>query len=129
MGQLAPVVVRHADSFHGLRWTPPGAAAFALTVGLGKDGDLAYALALTTLCAYTLPLVLGTYWIAQRSVLGKGEGKNRTRKNEQKKQMTVSPVYTGWNIPFMPGDSLGADEKELHYALRNAQLRMMALCR
>ncbi|MGH9904778.1 MAG: hypothetical protein ACRD8U_04230, partial [Pyrinomonadaceae bacterium] len=37
VGQLAPAIFKHADSFKGLRWTPPGAAAFALTKGL-RDG-------------------------------------------------------------------------------------------
>ena len=124
MGQLAPIVVRHAESFRGLRWTPPGAAAFALTVGLSENGDRTYALALMTLCAYTLPLVFGTYWIAQRSVLGKGEGKRRVA---QKQPAAASAVYTGWDIPFLPPDLSALIEKELKYALRNAQLRMMAL--
>ena len=124
MGQLAPIVVRHADSFRGLRWTPPGAAAFALTVGLGKNGDWAYLLALLTLCTYTVPLVYGAYWIAHRSVLGKGEGKRRVARKEQ---TPASPAYTGWEIPFLPADLSAVVEKELRYALRNAQLRMMAL--
>ena len=124
VGQLAPVVVRHADSFRGLRWTPPGAAAFALTVGLSENGDWTYALALITLCAYTLPLVFGTYWIAQRSVLGKGEGRRRIA---QKQPAATSAVYAGWDIPFLPADLSALIEKELRYALRNAQLRMMAL--
>jgi hypothetical protein len=124
MGQLAPIVVRHADSFRGLRWTPPGAAAFALTVGLGKNGDWPYLIALITLCAYIVPLVYGTYWFAQRSVLGKGEGKRRIVKKEQ---TTASPAYTGWEIPFLPADLSAVIEKEMRYALRNATLRMMAL--
>src|SRR6266566_4815174 len=124
MGQLAPLVLRHADSFRGLRWTTPGAAAFSLTVGLGRDGDWTYALALITLCAYTLPLAFGTYWIAQRSVLGKGGLKRRTVKKEQP---TASAAYTGWDIPFLSGELSALIEKELRYALRNAQLRMMAL--
>ncbi len=42
VGQLAPALVRHAESFRGLRWTPPGAAAVALTNGLraGRNGRL-----------------------------------------------------------------------------------------
>jgi predicted permease len=34
VGQLAPALLRHAESFRGLRWTPPGAAAMTLTSGL-----------------------------------------------------------------------------------------------
>ena len=125
MGQLAPLVVRHADSFGGLRWTPPGAAAFALTVGLGKNGDWPYVLSLITLCAYTLPLAFGTYWIAQRSVLGKGGRKRRTAPSPP--LAGSAAAYTGWDIPLLPAEVSGLVEKELRYALRNAQLRMMAL--
>jgi hypothetical protein len=123
MGQLAPVVMRHANSFRGLRWTPPGAAAFALSAGLAENGTHDYVLAMATLCAYTLVLVLATYWIAERSVLGKSEGKRPTLKP----QVTVLQEYTGWDIPFLPADLSAVVEKELRYALRNAQLRMMAL--
>ena len=38
MGQLTPYLARHVDSFRGLRWTPPGAAAFALSEGLRAGG-------------------------------------------------------------------------------------------
>src|SRR3989475_4769194 len=72
MGQLAPIVMRHAESFRGLRWTPPGAAALALTDGLSADGGPAYVLALAMLSAYAAVLIFATYWIAQRAVLGKG---------------------------------------------------------
>ena len=128
MGQLAPLVLRHAESFRGLRWTPPGAAAFALTVGLGKHGDWAYLISLITLCVYTVPLAFGTYWIAQRSVLGKGGLKRRTaRKRQGEEPVTARAAYTGWDIPLLSPDLSALVEKELRYALRNAQLRMMAL--
>jgi hypothetical protein len=124
MGQLAPLVIRHADSFRGLRWTPPGAAAFALTDGLQKNGEWAYVLAVITLCVYSLPLAFGTYWMAQRSVLGKG---GRKRRAAPIAPVTVGAAYTGWEIPWLPSDLSGVVEKELRYALRNPQLRMMAL--
>jgi hypothetical protein len=124
IGQLMPLIVQHADSFRGLRWTPSGAAAYALTVGLSRNGDWDYALALVTLLVYTVPLGFGTYWIAQRSVLGKGGRKRRT---VAKEQPVAGPAYTGWEIPFLPADLGAVIEKELRYALRNAQLRMMAL--
>ena len=124
MGQLAPIVVRHADSFRGLRWTPPGAAAFALTVGLGQERRVGLRARLANPLCLHLALIFGTYWIAQRSVLGKGEGKRRLVKKEL---TTASAAYTGWDIPFLPADLSAVIEKELRYALRNAQLRMMAL--
>ena len=52
-GQVAPMLFRHAESFTALRWTPPGAAAYALTHGL-RQGQLAgYALALVVISAYS----------------------------------------------------------------------------
>jgi hypothetical protein len=123
LGQLAPAIFRQAESFKGLRWTPPGAAALALTNGL-RDGQAAeYALALTTLAGYTVILVVTTYWIAQRSVLGKEGAKRR-----------IAPVmrpsnaaYTGWEPPWLSPQLAAIVEKELRYVMRNAQLRMMVL--
>src|SRR5206468_9119179 len=37
-GQIAPVLFRHADSIKTLRWTPPGAIAYALAQGL-REGN------------------------------------------------------------------------------------------
>ena len=123
IGQLAPIAIQHYRSFSGLRWTPPGAAALALIEGLREGGGKAYAFALATLVGYTVPLILATYWIAQRAALGKGE---RRRSNRSKPQV-ASAQYTGWEIPFLPPDLSALIEKEVHYALRNVQLRMMAL--
>src|SRR5947209_18127030 len=52
MGQLAQYMTRHAESLSSLRWTPPGAAATALTEGLSEGGGGAYVLALLTLAGY-----------------------------------------------------------------------------
>ena len=124
MGQLAPLVMRHADSFRGLRWTPPGAAAVAFSDGLGPGGNQTYVLALVILSAYSAALIFATYWVAQRAALGKGEGKHR---KVPVVQTTTRDTYTGWNIPFLPEDLVALIEKELRYAARNAQLRMLAL--
>ena len=124
MGQLAPLVMRHAESFRGLRWTPPGAAALALSDGLSADGGPSYVLALAMLSAYAAVLIFATYWIAQRAVLGKGGVK---RRKAVPIQTVEREIYTGWDIPFLPADLSAVIEKELRYALRNAQLRMLAL--
>jgi hypothetical protein len=124
MGQLAPIVVRHANSFRGLRWTPPGAAALAFSDGLNPGGTPVYLLSLAILVGYAAVLILATYWIAQRNALGRGEGK---RRKVPVVQATTRAIYTGWNIPFLPADLTALIEKEARYALRNAQLRMLAL--
>ncbi len=124
VGQLAPVVLRHAESFKGLRWTPPGAAAFALTAGLQKGAETEYAIAIATVCAYTITLVLATYWIARRAVLGKGGAK---RRNGPAKPQQERINYTGWALPLLTPQLSAVIEKELRYVLRNAQLRMMVL--
>src|SRR5258705_87879 len=36
-GQLAPILFKHAESIKALRWTPPGAAAFAIANGSSRD--------------------------------------------------------------------------------------------
>ena len=123
MGQLAPIVMRHAESFRGLRWTPPGAAALAMTDGLSSDGGPAYVLALGMLSAYAAILIFATYWIAQRAVLGRGGVKRR----KAPIQSVARETYIGWDIPFLPADLSAVIEKEFRYALRNAQLRMLAL--
>ena len=124
VGQLAPVVLRHAESFKGLRWTPPGAAAFALTTGLQKGAETEYVLAIATLTAYTTILVLATFWIARRVVLGKGGAR---RRKDRARLQRESSNYTGWKLPLLTPQLAALVEKELRYVLRNAQLRMMVL--
>ncbi len=72
LGQVAPALFKYAESFRGLRWTPPGAVALALTDGLTEGGGLDYFLALITLTAYSALLIVASYWVAQRAALGKG---------------------------------------------------------
>ncbi len=123
IGQLAPALLRHAESFRGLRWTPPGAAAVALTSGLreGAAGD--YLLAVATLTGYTVILIAASYWIAQRAVLG-GGGKRRAAVGAGQ---ASTEAYTGWELPLVSQQLSAVVEKELRYVMRNAQLRMMVL--
>ncbi len=123
MGQLWPIVVRHAEWFRGLRWTPPGAAAIAMSEGLAANGGSDYLIALVVLSGYGLVLIYATYWVAQRAVLGKGESKRR----KTSPSPTVPENYAGWELPLVSLDLSAIIEKESRYAMRNAQLRMIAL--
>lgn len=120
-GQIAPLLVQHADSLKALRWTPPGAAAYLIDSRLQKD-PLTYLGFVLLLSFYTVVLVAGTYWIARRSALGY-EGKRRRKTPVASNDY----VYTGWRLPFIPDDMTAIFEKELRYASRNAQVRMLAL--
>ena len=120
-GQVAPILFKHAESFRSLRWTPPGAAAFLLLGG--ANDTVAYALAFAALSAYGVALVVLTYWMARRAALGM-EGRRR-----QKTAVVANAVtgYSGWQLPLVPAELSAVVEKEVRYAMRNAQLRMMAL--
>jgi hypothetical protein len=122
LGQLAPIFLKHADSIAALRWTPPGAVAFALTHGLRSGHAAEYVLVLSLLFAYTSVLVLFTYWLTRRATLGGGSAKQRS-------QRAAAPgkQYAGWSLPFISPELSAIIEKELRYATRNAQLRMMTL--
>lgn len=123
-GELASYMMRHTDSLGGLRWTPPGAAAIALTEGLRPGGEGAYSLSLAVLAGYTIILVFVTYLIARRAALGAGgEKRASVRTTTQGEGL----VHTGWQLPFLSAPISAVVEKELRYAMRNAQLRMMAL--
>jgi len=124
LGQLAPAIFKHAESIEGLRWTPPGAAAFALTGGL-RDGHAAeYLAALITLTGYATILIATSYLIARRAALGKGGAK---RKIAPAARDSKTEAYTGWEIPGLSTQLSAIVEKELRYVMRNAQLRMMVL--
>jgi len=123
-GQIAPVLFRHADSITALRWTPPGAIAYALTHGL-RDGHAAgYTLALAVVTAYTFILIAVTYWLSRRAILGGGRPRRIKRDTLPG---TTSETYTGWELPMMSPALSAIVEKELRYVLRNAQVRMMAV--
>jgi ABC-type transport system involved in multi-copper enzyme maturation permease subunit len=121
-GQVAPMLVKHADSIRYLRWTPPGAAAFLLTTNAAAD-QVSYLAAFVALSAYAVALVVATYWLARRAALGL-EGKRRRRVSVQP---TTVEDYSGWQLPFISAQLSAVLEKELRYAMRNAQVRMMAL--
>jgi hypothetical protein len=121
-GQVAPILVKHADSIRYLRWTPPGAAAFLLTTNAATD-QASYAAALIALSAYAVGLTVATYWLARRAALGL-EG---MRRRKVAVQPTTVVSYSGWQLPFMSAQLSAVLEKELRYAMRNAQVRMMAL--
>ena len=122
-GQIAPILFRHAESVRSLRWTPPGAAA-ALLVASSNNDSFGFGVAFATLSAYAIALIAVTYVIARRAALG-FEGR-RKRKAEVETR-TDTPQYGGWNLPFVSADLSAIIEKELRYATRNAQMRMMAL--
>jgi hypothetical protein len=125
-GELTAYMMRHADSLGRLRWTPPGAAAIALTEGLRAGGEGEYALALMVLAGYTTILVFVTYLIARRAALGAG-GAKRTSVQTQIPVDEVAVMHTGWQLPLLSAPISAVIEKELRYAMRNAQLRMMAV--
>jgi hypothetical protein len=124
VGELAAYMSRHPGDLRALRWTPPGAAAIALTEGLRAGGEGAYALSMMTLAGYTLLLVFVTYLVARRAALGAG-GERRASTRVQAKRETTA--QTGWQLPYLSPQISAVVEKELRYAMRNAQLRMMAV--
>lgn len=121
-GQIAPILFRHAESFRSLRWTPPGVAAFLL-VGNTENDLVQYAAAFATMSAYAIVFIVATYWIARRAALGLGG----RRKQKTAVVAETTPVYTGWQLPFVSAELSAIVEKELRYAMRNAQVRMMGL--
>ena len=121
-GQIAPIIFRHADSIAALRWTPPGAIAFALTRGLRRGHAFEYVLVLLLLAAYTTIFVVITFWLARRATLGGGASNPKRRQ-----QLVTDELHTGWNLPFISPALSAIIEKELRYTTRNAQLRMMTL--
>jgi energy-converting hydrogenase Eha subunit A len=123
IGQIAPMLFQHAESFRSLRWTPPGAAALLL-VSSTPAGEFGYAIGFLTLSAYSIALIAFTYAIARRAALGL-EGRRKRRVESEAR--TDAQDYAGWKLPLLPPDLSAVIEKELHYAMRNAQMRMMAL--
>ena len=123
IGQVAPMLIQHAESIRNLRWTPPGAAAFLLTAN-PVENTLAYTGVFLVLCAYAIAAIFATYWIARRAALGL-EGR-RKQKAAVNRDITLEG-YSGWQLPFASTELSAIVEKELRYAMRNAQVRMMAL--
>lgn len=127
MGQLISIISRHGEFFRGLRWTPPGAAAVALTTGLRPGGETDYALALLTLLAYAFVLTAAAYRVARRSALSAGGARLGGKGSAQTKDAEDKELTAGWHLPFTSAQLSAVVEKELRYAMRNAQLRVLAL--
>lgn len=123
-GQIAPILFRHAESLRSLRWTPPGAAALLLISTSPASGLGGYAVGFLTLSAYAVALIAGTYVIARRSALGV-EGRRKRRAKAE--TPADAQGYAGWKLPLLSPDLSAVVEKEWRYALRNAQVRMMAV--
>lgn len=134
MGKLLPLLESHPRFLEGARWTPPGAAADALTRGLLTGDVSALGLSTLTLIAYAVACVLLAYRVARRSALGAGGGGGGAKRAASKSSASAaSPAaapeaaYAGWQLPFVSHEFSALFEKEVRYALRNAQLRVIAL--
>jgi hypothetical protein len=128
LGQLMPVLERHSAQLEGARWTPPGAAAYALARGLAADGAGALAVSLLTLAAYAAACALLAYRIARRTAVGAGGGGGGAKRVvHAAHEAGREGNYVGWQLPFVSPQFSALVEKELRYALRNAQLRVIAL--
>jgi predicted permease len=123
LAQIAPALSRHVESIGVLRWTPPGAIAYALTDGLNPGQGLRFILSLILLTVYTLILVGFTYWLSHRAIFGGG----RKKRSSHVMAPIDKKVYSGWEFPLASSPLSALLEKELRYASRNAQLRMMAM--
>ena len=122
-GQVAPVLFRHAESISALRWTPPGAIAYALTHGL-NDGQLfGYIAAVVAVFAYTVLLIAISFWLSRRAIVGGG----RQRRVRPTATKPAEGSYSGWEVPFASSALSGVVEKEFRYVMRNAQVRMMTI--
>jgi hypothetical protein len=123
--RVAPHAARYEGSVRGLVWTPPGALASALTEGLGAGGGRAFALACATLAAYAAAFIAVTYMIARRAALGVGGA--RKGKSSKAASGRGLAAHAGWQLPLMSPQLSAVVEKEMRYAVRNAQLRAVAL--
>jgi hypothetical protein len=134
-GQLMPVLQRYAEYAEGARWTPPGAAAYALARGVFGGDAGALAVSLLTLGTYAAGCALLAYRVARRTALGAGggggAGRHASKANANAEAEARAPsgagAYAGWQLPFASPQFSALFEKELRYALRNAQLRVIAL--
>jgi len=120
--QVAPMLSHRLQSISGLRWTPPGAIAIALTKGLRTGGTTDLLLSLATLALFTVGFIAITFWQVRRGVVGGG----RVRSRKSQSTAVARDVYSGWSFPFASTQISAVLEKELRYLSRNAQLRMMA---
>jgi hypothetical protein len=122
LGQIAPILFRHADAISSFRWTPPGAIAYGLAYGLRPGNTAMFTLAFLGVAVYAALLIAVTYWLSRHYVLG-GGGRRRVR--TQRSPAPAAASYTGWALPLMSPALSAIVEKELRYLWRNAQVRMM----
>ena len=127
MGQLMPLLERYSSQLEYARWTPPGAAAYGLARGLFAGERGALAVSLLTLGAYAAVSVLLAYRIARRTALGANGGGGRAKKRTAPDTSKREAPYAGWQLPLASPQFSALFEKEVRYALRNAQLRVIAL--
>jgi hypothetical protein len=127
MGQLMPYLERHADSLGWAGWTPPGAAADALARGLFAGDRGALAVSVLTLGAYASVCALLAYRVARRTALGVGGGQAKPKEPQAAPHAGRAEGYAGWQLPFVSQEFSALFEKEVRYAMRNAQLRVIAL--
>jgi len=129
LGALSGLVLGQSDRLFAhlgrfpsaLRLTPMGAMAAALAGGAGMNAN--YLLSLAVLLAYTLLTTIATYKIARRALEGSGGGGARKVRVEAE---GAGAKAWGWRLPFGSEELSSVFEKELRYAMRNAQLRTMA---
>jgi len=137
---LMPLLERHPAVLEGARWTPPGAAAYALARGVFAGDLRALAVSLLTLAAYAAVCALLAYRVARRTALGAGGGGGKRRAASASSSSAGASAgaaagkgagraegYAGWQLPFVSPQFSALFEKELRYAMRNAQLRVIAL--
>ncbi|HEX8128458.1 MAG TPA: hypothetical protein VF527_05100 [Pyrinomonadaceae bacterium] len=108
-----------------LRLTPMGALAAALAGGAGLNAN--YLLSLAVLLLYTLLTTIATYKIALRSLGGSGGGGGGGARAVRVEADGAGAKPWGWRLPFGSEELSSVFEKELRYAMRNAQLRTMAV--
>lgn len=130
VGAFSGVLLGQAEHFFArldnfpvlLRWTPPGAVATALAGGAG--GHANYVFSLVVLLAYSFVATFATYKIASRALRGGGV---RKRAGVRVEARGAGARARGWQLPFLSDELSNIFEKELRYAMRNAQLRTMAI--
>lgn len=107
-----------------LRFTPMGALAAALAGGAGVNSN--YLLSLAVLVGYTLAATFATYKIARRALSGAGGRRGVAAPAARVEAEGARASVWGWRLPFGSEALSSVFEKELRYAVRNAQLRTMA---
>jgi hypothetical protein len=125
-GQLLPLMDRYAPYLEAARWTPPGAAGYGLAQGLGPGGGGALALSLVTLGLYSVGCLLLAYRVARRTALGLG-GAGARRASRVPRAEKGRRELVGWRLPLASPELSAIFEKEVRYAARNAQMRVVAL--